>query len=93
MEQGIAGVAPAPEPGLGLFRWPAQQQGGQIGLQLPVQLQPIGLRQGGGGGRRSLAAQPLLPLAQALHPLLPLAAAVQGLQGPGVQHGRQSGQG
>lgn len=101
MEEGVVGVAPVLQPGVGQGTRPSQQQGRQVLLQLALQCQALRLGQGGDGGAwiqalgplqvqvwllpRGPGLQPLPPLAQPLAALLQLAAGPQTLKGLGVK--------
>jgi hypothetical protein len=91
VEEGIELIPPAHQ-GLVGPRWVDQQgQGRQIGLQLAVQAELLGLGQ---GPRITLGPlKSLPPVAQPLHALLALAAGPQLLQGLPIEHGRQPRQG
>ena len=101
MEEWVARVAPALQPARRRLRLrfrhcrlllrlrPAQQQGGQILLQLAMQLQTLRLRQGRRAAHWIAEAQAGLPVPQSLHPLLQPTAAAQRLQGRAVEQGCQ----
>ena len=77
MKKPVLRVLPAPQPGLGLWGGPVQQQGWQIAAEVAVEFQSLRFLEGLGVVRGVVAPQPLPPMAPAPHPLLQLAAALQ----------------
>lgn len=89
VQQGVVGVAPAPQQGPWRL-WRQQEQGRQIGLQLPVQGQAAALTQGAPAPRLLELG---LPVPQGPAALLQAPAAAQFGQGLAWQQGAQPGQG